>query len=134
MFKGYLLNNKQGGNLNKYIQYDTYECTPDQREEIIAYRDDNTRDLTRVTAVGTKTKITFMTTTISLADKIAVQSFFNDCMVDTLQRKVRLEFWDDEKNEYRTGFFYMPDMVFKIQSISENDIRYNPYKVTLIEY
>ena len=33
---------------NRYIALDTWSSTPNQREEIKAYRDDNTRDLTRV--------------------------------------------------------------------------------------
>ena len=44
-FKGFLLKNSSGETLDRYIQFDTYSSTPNQREEINAYRDDNTRDL-----------------------------------------------------------------------------------------
>ena len=44
---------------HKYIAYESYNTTPNQREEIKAYRDDNTRDLTRITAEGTKSVFGF---------------------------------------------------------------------------
>lgn len=53
-FEGYLF--KSGSDIfpHQYINYESYSTLPNSREEIKAYRDDNTRDLTRVTASGTK--------------------------------------------------------------------------------
>lgn len=133
-FEGYLLNAVGGGNLTPFIQENTYKATPNQREEIVAYRDDNTRDLTRVTATGTKTKIEFTTKKFNLAKKQAFQAIINNATVDALQRKISVKYWNDEDNVYKTSYFYIPDISFDIEHITSNDIKYSPYSVTLVEY
>ena len=79
-FLGYLLKIANSSIIfpNHYIQYETWKSTPNQREEIKAYRDDNTRDLFRVTAEGRKTIISFSTRPgLNLQDKLIIQDFFN---------------------------------------------------------
>ena len=72
-FLGYLL--KCGNNTdNSFIEMSTYDSAPNQREEIKAVRDENTRDLLRVTADGMKTAIKFTTIPMNLADKIKMQT------------------------------------------------------------
>lgn len=132
-FLGYLL--KSGTNTdNSFIQKDTFESTPNQREEIKAVRDENTRNLVRITADGMKTAIKFTTMPVNLAGKVAIQNFFNAGIVDSKQRRVRLTYWNDEDNVYKTSDFYLPDITFTISTISEDDIQYNPLSIELIEY
>ncbi len=136
-FEGYLI---KSGNTNavfphKYIKLETYKATPNQREEIEAYRDDYTRDLTRVTAVGKKSKVEFSTLEgLNLAQKKEIQAFFNACMTDTSQRKVYLKCWNDETNEYFTSYFYIPDVEYPIREIKGHDITYNSLIYKLVEY
>ena len=74
---------------NKYIQFNSWTSTPNQREEIKAYRDDNTRNLTRVTAAGKKSVFSFkVRSPLHLEDKILIQKFFTDAEIDHEQRKV----------------------------------------------
>ena len=120
---------------HKYIALDTWDSTPNQREEIKAYRDDNTRDLTRVTAQGKKSTFKFKTRKyLHLAEKQEIQRFFTDSEVDPVQRKIQLTYWNDESNEYKTGYFYRPNMPFKIYKITDNDIIYDEMSFELIEY
>lgn len=120
---------------NKYISLGTWESTPNQREEIKAYRDDNTRNLTRVTAQGKKSKFSFKTRKkLKLAEKQEIQAFFTSSETDPNQRKIQLTYWNDEANEYRTSYFYRPNMTFKIYKITENDIIYDEMSFELIEY
>ena len=120
---------------NKYIQCETWESTPDQREELVAYRDDNTRNLVRVTASGKKSVFSFKTReNLHLAEKEAIQKFFTDAEVDHEQRKVQLEFWNDETNSYDTGYFYRPNMPFPIKRITDNDIIYGELNLEFVEY
>lgn len=108
-----------------YIAYDTYTCTPNQREEIKAYRDENTRELFRITAQGMKTKITFSTRgALHKADKENILNFFKeaeyaefDSFTSLKQRKVQLTYWNEEDNDYKTSYFYIPNITFKIKSI-----------------
>lgn len=141
-FKGYLIRGiKMVNNVKtytvfpvRYIQFDTYSTNPKQREELKAYRDDNSRELYRVTAQGMKTKITFTVRPLHLADKMTLQSFFYDHETDHVQRKVWIEYWDDDSNSYSEGYFYRPNMEFAINHIGEDDIKYKELKMELIEY
>ena len=120
---------------NKYIQFNSWSSTPNQREEIKAYRDDNTRNLTRVTAAGKKSVFSFkVRSPLHLAEKIDIQNFFTSAEIDKDQRKVNLRFWDDENNEYKTGTFYRPNTPFPIMKITENDIVYGELTIECIEY
>lgn len=123
---------------HKYIQLSSWETNPNQREEIKAYRDDNTRNLTRYTAAGMKTSIKFKTRPfLHLVEKTEIQKFFTDHETDAeaqLQRKVSITFWNDETNDYQTGFFYRPNMAFTIEKISGTDIVYREFQFELVEY
>lgn len=120
---------------NKYIQYNSWSSTPNQREEIKAYRDDNTRNLTRITAAGKKSVFSFKVRSgLHLVDKIEIQTFFSTYELDHEQRKINLKFWDDENNEYKTGTFYRPNMQFPIIKITDDDIIYGELTLEFIEY
>lgn len=137
----------------QYIAYDTYSCTPNQREEIKAYRDENTRELYRITASGMKTKITFSTrANLHKADKVAILNFFTtaegretDAATALKQRKVQLTYWNEEEDTYKTSYFYRPNLTFKIKSMKPTkrhdingntiyDIIYEALDFELIEY
>jgi hypothetical protein len=120
---------------DRYIALESYDCTPNQREEIKAYRDDNTRNLTRITAQGKKTKITFKTRKhLHLAEKMEIQNFFTSSESDPDQRKIYLTVWNDETNDYFSAYFYRPNMKYPIYKISDTDIIYNEFQFELIEY
>ena len=124
----------------KWIVVESYETIPNAREEIKAYRDENTRNLTRVTAKGHKTSIKFTVRPLHLADKMRVQKFFRDGEGGTPdstaahQRKIQLQYWNDEDNAYKTAYFYRPDITFKIKQATANDIKYDEFEINLIEY
>lgn len=134
-FQGYLL--KFGGTAlpNKYIAYDDYGSTPNQRTELQAFRDMNNL-LHRDTSPNQKTKIEFNTPVMYLADKIAMQAVFAAGLIDANERKYNVTYWNDEENAYKSGEFYMPDVEFKIIRVEEdtNDILYNKARFALIEY
>lgn len=124
----------------KWIVAESYETIPNAREEIKAYRDENTRNLTRVTAKGHKTSIKFTIRPLHLADKMRVQKFFRDGeggnpdSTNRHQRKIHLQYWNDEDNAYKTAYFYRPDITFKIKQATANDIKYDEFEINLIEY
>ncbi len=134
-FEGYLIKSAAGIFPHELIKLKSYKSTPNQREEIEAYRDDYTRDLTRITASGTKSAIEFATIDdLTLEQKKQIQSFFSDVTSDALQRKVRLTFWNDEDNAYYTKDFYIPDIEYNINRIKGNNIYYNSLTYKLTEY
>lgn len=136
-FRGYLLKATKTNTIfpMKYISYDTWESTPKQREELKAYRDDNTRNLTRVTAQGMKSIFSFETREgLHLDEKIEIQNFFTNGESDNHQRKINLQYWNDETNQYETADFYRPDIAFPIRKITGNDIIYGAMKFSFVEY
>lgn len=119
----------------QYIEMGSWSSNPDQREEIRAYRDDNTRALTRITAQGRKSIFSFATrNNLHLKDKIAIQKWFTEKEVNSTERKIQLTFWNEETNNYDTGYFYRPNMEFKIKSIIGNDIIYDSMQFDFVEY
>lgn len=136
-FAGYLLKAVATDTVfpHKYIALESWESTPDQREELKAYRDDNTRNLTRLTAQGKKSVFSFTTRDkLSLEEKMEIQKFFTDAETDHEQRKVQLQFWNEETNNYDTGYFYRPNMNFPIYKIEGDNIIYKALKFEFVEY
>ena len=60
-FKGYLLRAVATDAIlsGEFINTSSWKSTPNQREEIKAWRDDNTRNLYRITAKGKKSAFSF---------------------------------------------------------------------------
>lgn len=136
-FKGYLFKATATNTIfpMKYINYESWNSTPKQREELKAYRDDNTRNLTRVTAEGMKSVFAFETrNNLHLEEKMEIQNFFTSAESDTHQRKINLEYWNDETNQYETADFYRPDIQFPIRKVLDNDIIYGSMKFDFVEY
>lgn len=134
-FEGWLL--KFGSKIvpNKYLAYDDYTATPNQRTEVEAYRDLNNL-LHRDTSPNFKTKIDFNTRPLYLAEKMELQSVFASGLVNRTQRKYKVTYWDDEQNTYKTSVFYMPDVDYKIINVDEEtkNILYNKMRFALTEY
>lgn len=138
-WRGYFFKATKTGQIfpKKYIQFDSFKQTPNQREEIKAYRDDNSRQLFRFTADGMKTVGNFKTPKhLHLEDKIKIQNFFVNAeeLGDRKERKIHLEYWNEEDNNYTTGWFYRPNLEFSINHITDDDIIYNEQQIDLIEY
>ena len=134
-FEGYLF--KSGNNIfpHQYMLYESYSTLPNSREEIKAYRDDNTRNLTRVTSSGTKSSMSFKTRPyLHLADIEAIKNFFYENETDHHERKITLTYWNNEDLEYKTSDFYRADITFEIMKITEDDIIYKEAEISLVEY
>lgn len=112
---------------------DGYKATPLQRTELKATRDGNI-DLHRTTSPFYKTKIEVTFVDMQLAEYAFVRSLLNNAVENAQQRKVQLTYWDDELLEYRTAYFYWPDITYTHQRISANNILYKGFTMKFIEY
>ena len=135
-FKGWLL--KFGDKVfpNKYLDMDA-TSTPNSRTELEAYRDDYTQNLVRVTAPGVKTKEEYNTIDgLTLEQKIEIQDIMKAGLIDELQRKYEVTYWNDETNDYETTQIYIPDITYTRKKIDEknNTIIYGPFRIATIEY
>ena len=136
-FEGWLL---KFGNVrlpNSFLLADGWNSTPNQRLEVASYRNANML-LIRETSSNFKTKLTITVMEMNLEEKIAFQNVIKQAMISEKERKIDLTYWNDETNEYvhsATGF-YIPDITYGAHHIDEdkNDIEYNSFTVTMIEY
>lgn len=134
-FQGYLFKSNKRNFPNKYIQYSTYSTLPNSREEIKAYRDDNTRNLTRVTASGTKSSFSFKTRpNLNLTEVKDILKFFTESEESALERKIQLTYWNNEDLEYKTSYFYRADITYTIKQITDDNIIYDEMEISLVEY
>lgn len=135
-FKGYLIKFPKTGQLfpHRLIQKDTYKATPLQRTDIKAYRD-NDYLLHRTTSPNHKSKVEFSTYKLRLSQLEEIRTVLNRNMINTKERKICVEYWDDELLQYRLMTCYMPDTTYPVITIGgKQKIRYNAIKFSFIEY
>lgn len=137
-YSGYLI--KFGGSNGQLLPEGiilSYSSKPNQRLDLSAERD-NTGYLHRYTLANGKTAIKFSVHMLHLAEKIALQNAINAAINvsggDAVERKGFIQYWDDENNEYKTGWFYIPDVEYIVMDFDSNDIIYEPIEFELIEY
>ena len=120
---------------HKYIKEGSYSINPDQREELKVRRDDYTRDLYRITALGEKTAIDFTTRdNLHLKQIDEIQNFFLNHEVNAKERKIQLYFWNTATMTYDSGYFYRPNMDFPIKKIGKTDMTFGELKLEFVEY
>lgn len=132
-YNGYIL--KISGNVfpTKYIIADTYKATPNQRTDKDDYSDADGY-FHRNTLPHTRTKIEFQTPPLKMAEKDEIMDLFRNSYIHEGQRMVDIEYWDDEKSDYSSGTFYLPDIEFKYKQLKEDGIIYSGVRIALIEY
>ena len=137
-YNGYLI--KLGGSGGtilplKYIKVSEYNATPNQRMESEAKRS-ITGYLHRSTVAHTATKVEFNSPIMTNRDMDALMTLIRSAWTNPQERKLDLEYYDNETDSYKTGTFYMPDVKFNISRIDEqlNLIIYNETRFAFIEY
>lgn len=135
-YNGYLI--KVGGSGGtvlpmKYIKYEGYDITPNQRLETEAKRA-VTGLLHRNTVEHTATKIEFNTIVLMNSEMNELMTLFRNAWTSSIERKLDLEYYDMETDSYKVGTFYMPDIKFQINNISDNIIYYKETRIAFIEY
>lgn len=133
-FQGWLV--KFGDTIlpNRYLQ--KYEETPNQRLELDAYRESATATLRRTTSPYYKSKIEIPIRKLYYGEKILVKAILDAGILEPVERKVRLTYWNSETMDYAEGEFYMPDIKYTITKVDEHRLNmvYEPFTITLIEY
>ena len=137
-FNGYLIKLGGAGGTElpmKYIAIGSYKSTPDQRMESKATRS-VTGILHRTTVEHKAVKIEFTTPAITNKDVSALNTLLQGQYIDALERKIKIQFYNQETDSYREATCYMPDVDYTIDHIdlSTNTVVYNPVRFAFIEY
>lgn len=133
-FQGYYIKNTGNGKiLSTSILKDGgegYHATPDIISDKNAYTD-GTGLTHRSPLPHTKSKI-FVNTIdiISEKQKLDIQQVLNNHIL------MKLEYWNDNSHNYKTGNFYMPEIDWRHARVDKktNKITYAGISITLIEY
>ena len=133
-FQGWLL--KFGDTVlpNSYIE--KYDETPNQRLELDSYRDSATILLNRTTSPYFKSKMEVPIRKLYYGEKIVLKAIVDSGIINAVERKVRLTYWNSEIMDYASGEFYMPDIKYTISHVDQYRLNmvYEPFTITLIEY
>ena len=118
-----------------YVAKGGYTCNPNQREEIKAYRDENTRNLTRVTATGHKTSIKLkMLGGLNNAQRKEIRDWFLSHETNANQRKINLWYYDTDTEGYGSGSFYRANIEFTALYVTETDVIWDAFEIELVQY
>lgn len=134
MYQGYLV---KIGNIKldyKYIQYDSYTVTPNQRQDLDSFRDNNGY-LHRTVLPHTATKIDFETPPMPESAKMALFGMLNSHYTNALERKLEIEYYSPDTSAYKTATVYMPDVDFKLRTVDDQgQLWYDSIRIAFIEY
>lgn len=123
-----------GTSLDKYIERESLEITPNQRTDVDSYVDANGK-LHRTVATHTRTKIEFNTKVMGQSDLMAFMNLFKNNYINTKERQIIITYYDGENDAMKDGTFYVPDFTF-IPSVKrgDSDVLYKAQRFAFIEY
>lgn len=132
-YKGYLI---KFGSVKLPLSYMLKDSgntqTPNQREEIEAWRDDWSRELYRVTSNGRISKFAIVIRPLTDTQLLALKNVMASSLVDNAKREYEITYWNTESLQYEKGVFYIPDITYIIKYATESYIKYDKFTMTFI--
>lgn len=135
-FQGYFIKFRKTNTefqAGKYIQ--TYKVTPNQRSDLDDYTDAN--GLLHINVLShTSTKIELNTKPMWTSDWEEMMALFKANYSNELERRIELEYYDQESGEYKVGDFYVPDFTPEILLVKRENNKYlvNACRFAFIEF
>lgn len=116
------------------IRYETYQATPQQAIDLDSYRSETGLLLRNV--VGSKCKVEFNTPLMTETEWQSLWAIIKAGFNNSEEKKLKLRYYDTLNAAYKTGNFYVPDVVTTIRNINETTgvINYNEIRIAFIEY
>ena len=134
-FNGYLLKIGQTVFPLSFVFKESYDITPNRRQDIDPFRDANGKMNRNV--------VPHMVTTISIKTKpmwnnemAQLMSLIKNNYLSEKEKKVSLTYYCPDLDDYQVGEFYIPDVDFNINLVDteRNRILYNSTTIEFIEY
>jgi hypothetical protein len=114
----------------RFMKLDSYQTSPDQRQDLDSYRDAD-GILHRTVLPHTATKVEFETPPLLVRDFRTLIDGIRNNYLSELARDCTLTYYDDETDSYKSGHFYLPGtMTYKVY----NKQIYNSFRIAFIEY
>lgn len=133
-YNGYLV--KVGNYIipNSFINLDSFEIVPDQRQDIDPYRDSNGK-LHRKVVSNKPSAIRFSTVMLHRVEQVALRTGIKN-NTSAAERKASVTYYNPDTDSYDTRDMYFPDVSYTINRVDDvnMDIVYNPINYELIGY
>lgn len=122
----------------KYIQRSgNISFTPNQMQDIDSYVNGNGK-LKRTVLPHSRTKIEWNTPYLTYEDKCklvsAISNGFKYGVGVAAERKIHIRYYNDWKDDYETGTFYLSDITFQPGGLYHGAPMYLPIRLAAIEY
>lgn len=117
----------------KYVYKESYEITPNRVQDISPNRNANGL-LMRNPVEHTATTIQLTVKPLWNKDLSEMMAIIRNNYVNEKEKKLLIEYYSPDIDDYKTGFFYVPDIKYPINLITENKIFYNSFTLEFIEY
>lgn len=121
---------------NKYIEFDTYDIAPDQRQDMNSFF--NGKGVTIRNALEhTKTNITFTTLQMPESAMDAITAALESNYINKNETDANCVYYNPRKRQYSTGHFYLdPSVKFRIKKVDNEGkkIKYGEMQWIFIEY
>lgn len=133
-FNNYYVKAYNGVILDQYLAVEGYKNTPDQRQDKDSYRD-GYGVLHRQVLPNVATTLELTTRDGLTVDQvIAFKNAIATGITNSMERKVTLTYWNDERMAYCTDTFYMPDMTFVHSRIQDGTSIYKSTTFKFVGY
>lgn len=117
----------------KYMKVESATFTPKIVQDLDPYTDADGL-LHRNPVPHTSAKFEFSTPPMTIPQKEEFMSKLTSMFTDSLERKVTLQYYNDETGQYNQAECYCPDFSFTPRTNSINGIVYDPIRVCFIKY
>jgi len=137
-YAGYLIKVGSWTFPTKYIKYETYKISPNQRIDLDSSVSTDGY-LHRQVLPHTRTKVEFDMPYMSYSDQTTIMTNLRAAWAangTTLQRECVVEYYDMETDTYKTMNCYMPDIDWKIRNVKDTapyQVNYSETRLAFIE-
>ena len=125
--------------LDGYIQKEGYNISPAQRQDLDSYVNGNGK-LKRFVMPHKRTKIEVDMVYMQYAKKVKLVKILdrafnvNDGECNEEEHKVRIRYYNDWKDDYSQGWFYISDPNWQVAGTYRGKPTYLPTRMAFIEY
>ena len=116
-----------------YIFTNSYSVTPNRRQDLDSFQDAD-GNLQRNVVKHRRSTIELKTRPMTNRELSVMMGIIRSNYINEMEKKVLLEYYVPETDEYHSGAFYIPDVQYPIYRIDGNIIHYNSFTLEFIEY
>lgn len=132
-FAGYLIKVGTYEIPMKYIGLENYKVTPNMRQDLDPFRDNN-GVLTRNVVVNMPSKIEFSTPYLFRRDMQTLMTNIRSQYTNATEKKALVTFFCEDIDDYKTESMYIPDVPFEMYRRDPDNFDLSLYKPTTIKF